>query len=248
MKLNDQVVLITGGANGIGRYLSERLSTTAAKVLVIDKDMQALNELKSNHGEIETYHCDLLDYEILSRRIDEIYAKYSVSILVNNAGYIHSEPVINLMSVENRRHNIETWNKTLALNLNSTFYAGTCVIDNMVSKRIKGLLVNVSSISAHGNIGQSAYSAAKAGINALTKTWSKELGMFGIRCAAIAPGFIDTISTRQAMSENQLKQWQKQIPLNRLGELEEVFGALKFLIENDYYNGRILELDGGLKI
>ena len=118
----------------------------------------------------------------------------------------------------------------------------------MVEHRTKGLIINVSSISANGNVGQSAYSAAKAAVNALTVTWSKELGMFGIRSTAIAPGIVDTSSTQRSLSEANIRKWKKNTPLGRLGKLEEISESVKFIIENDFFNGRILEIDGGLKI
>jgi 3-oxoacyl-[acyl-carrier protein] reductase len=118
----------------------------------------------------------------------------------------------------------------------------------MTSSRTKGLILNISSIAAHGNVGQSAYSAAKAGIEALTKTWSKELGMFRIRCACIAPGFFNTSSTQENVNEHMLDKWKKSIPLGKLGELNDLLSATKFIIENDYFNGKILSLDGGLTI
>ena len=140
------------------------------------------------------------------------------------------------------------WLKTIESNLHSVFYISACVIEKMVDARVKGLLVNISSIASSGNTGQSAYSAAKAGSNALAVTWSKELGMFGIRAAAIAPGFMDLPSTHKALSESNIKSWLKQTPLNRMGAANELISALAFVIENDFYNGRVLELDGGLRI
>jgi 3-oxoacyl-[acyl-carrier protein] reductase len=118
----------------------------------------------------------------------------------------------------------------------------------MVTRRHKGAIINISSIAASGNVGQSAYSATKAAVNALTVTWSKELGMFGIRCNSIAPGFMDTPSTQNALSEAKIKQYQKNTPLGRLGKTEEILQALEFIIENDFYNGAVLQLDGGLKL
>jgi 3-oxoacyl-[acyl-carrier protein] reductase len=114
--------------------------------------------------------------------------------------------------------------------------------------RKPGVLINFSSIAAQGNIGQSAYAAAKAALEALTVTWSKELGVFGIRVCAVAPGFIDTPSTREALSQAMVDQWTKQVPLRRLGTASEVTHAVRFILENDYYNGQVLHLDGGLRI
>jgi 3-oxoacyl-[acyl-carrier protein] reductase len=118
----------------------------------------------------------------------------------------------------------------------------------MVTRRTKGVIVNISSISACGNEGQTAYSAAKAAVNAMTVTWSKELGRWGIRCNAVAPGFIGTESTRHALSESNLKHVQDSTPLRRLGKAEEVAHAVTALIENDFINGVILDVNGGLTI
>ena len=118
----------------------------------------------------------------------------------------------------------------------------------MVSNRTSGVIVNVSSIAAKGNIGQTAYSAAKAGIEAMSATWSKELGIFKIRSVAIAPGFIDTNSTKNSLSESVMEKWKKQIPLGKLGELEHIGKAVEFAITNDYLNGKVIQVDGGLTI
>ena len=117
-----------------------------------------------------------------------------------------------------------------------------------MGNRSKGLIINISSISANGNAGQSAYSAAKAGVNALTKTWSRELSMFGIRTAGIAPGFFDTPATHTALKENTLKKIISEIPSKRLGNLEELTKSVLFIIENDFFNGKILEIDGGMVV
>jgi 3-oxoacyl-[acyl-carrier protein] reductase len=118
----------------------------------------------------------------------------------------------------------------------------------MVQHRTKGVIVNVTSVSARGNAGQSAYSAAKAGLGALTMVWAKELNPMGIRVFAIAPGFIDTASTHGAMTEVNLASVVKKIPLRRLGSVGELVGAFFAVLENDYFNARTLELDGGVLV
>ena len=122
------------------------------------------------------------------------------------------------------------------------------VVEQMVMHRSKGVIVNISSISACGNEGQTAYSAAKAGVNAMTVTWSKELGPMGIRCNAISPGFIDTDSTHNALKEKIIAHIHSNTPLRRLGQVEEVSQAVASVIANDFINGVILNVDGGLKI
>ena len=119
---------------------------------------------------------------------------------------------------------------------------------SIVMHRSKGVIVNISSISACGNEGQTAYSAAKAGVNAMTVTWSKELGPMGIRCNAISPGFIDTDSTHNALKEKIIAHIHSNTPLRRLGQVEEVSQAVASVIANDFINGVILNVDGGLKI
>ena len=108
------------------------------------------------------------------------------------------------------------------------------------------MIINISSISASGNAGQTAYSAAKAGVEAMTRVWSKELGVFGIRVAAVAPGFIDTESTRKALNEQKLRELSGRIPLRRLGRETNVAGAVLAIIENDYISGAVIPVDGGM--
>lgn len=249
MNLAEQVIIITGGANGIGRYLVEDLAVDVRKLIVIDKDKEALDRLGSQLDKVRCYVCDVTDFSAVESTITSVYRDSPhPTVLINNAGVIHSEPLVNLLSESEKTHNPENWRRTIDINLNSVFYVTSCVVKEMLESRIKGLIINMSSISANGNAGQSAYSAAKAGVNSLTITWSKELGMFGIRTAAIAPGFIDTSSTRSSMTEAHLRGWRKKTPLGRLGRLEEVSQTARFIIENDFFTGRIVELDGGLRI
>jgi 3-oxoacyl-[acyl-carrier protein] reductase len=173
---------------------------------------------------------------------------FKTDILINNAGLIHSEPLVNILAKESRVHSLHNWHKVIAANLHSVFNVTGLVVDRMVALRKKGVLINISSVSAKGNPGQSAYSAAKAGVNALTRTWAKELGSIGLRFVAIAPGFLDTSSTRHALSEPILAKLKQQIPLHRFGQVEHVYQTVRFIIENDYVNGTVIDVDGGLVI
>jgi len=241
-------ILITGGAGCFGTQIAKSLFPDN-KVVIIDVNDELLDSFKKENPGIIPYCCNLSDYSQVEKTINQIFEEHEkIDVLVNNAGMIYSAPLINILSRTDRKHSIEMWQKTMDANLNSLFYTSVCVADRMIAKRVRGLIINISSVSAYGNAGQSAYSAAKAAVNALTNTWSKELGMFNIRCAGIAPGFIDTESTRKAMSEAVIQKWEKSIPSKRLGRAEEVSDAVKFIINNEYFNGRIIELDGGLKI
>jgi len=249
MEIRDKNIIVTGGANGIGKTLVENLVIENAHVIVIDKDLNALTILNKKYPEISCFECDVTDYTNVETTIEAIYDKFQkIDALVNNAGILYSEPIISFSTNGIKKHDITMWNKVLSIDLCSVFFITVTVVEKMMLKRTKGLIVNISSICAAGNAGQSAYSAAKAGVNALTKTWSKELSLMGIRVAGIAPGYFDIDSTHAAMSESGLKELKKEIPLRRLGKIDEVIDAILFVIRNDYFNGKILEIDGGLVI
>jgi 3-oxoacyl-[acyl-carrier protein] reductase len=249
MNLGEANIIITGGASGLGKAMVASLTGRAANVIVIDRNKEGLETLQMECPAIKCYHADLTDFSATQAVTEKIFADYGkIQVLVNNAGIIHSEPLVNMLLPEDMKHNVDAWRKTIDINLNAVFYITVNVAEKMVKTRSKGVLINISSISAYGNAGQSAYSASKAALNALTVTWSKELGMFGIRCVAVAPGFIDTPSTAAALTEARIKSYRNATPLGRMGKTDELVHAVVFIIENDFYNGTILNLDGGLKL
>jgi 3-oxoacyl-[acyl-carrier protein] reductase len=247
MNFSEAQILITGGGRGIGRHLVERAVAEARRVAVFEKDEGSVAEIAAAHPTVKCYPCDVTDPGAVSQAVAAMESdKFALDVLVNNAGLVHSAPLINLLEKNNRVHSAEEWQRVLAANLSTVFYVTGQVVDHMLKRRKKGVVISMSSISAHGNAGQSAYSAAKAGVNALTRTWAKELGGFGIRFVAIAPGFMDTASTREALNEANLAKVKDQIPLRRLGEVEHIYQTVRFIVENDYVNGTVLEIDGGL--
>ncbi len=250
MKVAGTRVLLTGGGSGIGRFLAERLAEEAAEVHVLELDAGRCSELvDSSGGRITASTCDVSDPLAVDATLQALFdTGFEPDILINNAGIIHSEPLVNMLSRGERVHSRESWRRVISTDLDSVFYVTSRVVDHLLAKRRKGVVLSISSISANGNPGQSAYAAAKAGVNALTRTWAKELGAMGLRFAAIAPGFIDTPSTRAALSEAAITRLQQQIPLRRLGELEHIYLAARHVIENDYLTGTVLEVDGGLVI
>lgn len=248
MEISQARILITGGGKGIGHFLATGLLEKAAKVIIVDHDKQLLEDLPA-HNKLVTYHCDITDADAVAQLLKEIFENDGgFNVCINNAGIIHSEPLVNILSRTDKKHSLSNWQKVIDVNLNAVFYVTSNAVEYMIAKKEKGVIINISSISAQGNMGQSAYSASKAAVEALTKTWSKELGMFKIRCACIAPGFFNTPSTKDSLSENMLAKWQKSVSIGRLGELGELLSAVEFIIANDYYNGKILSLDGGLSI
>lgn len=249
MDIRGKKALVTGGANGIGRTVVRKLLRRGASVAVLDVDEGGLRELEGESNDVHAFVCDVSDSVQVEAAVAKAFEVLEqIDILVNNAGILYSAPLVNIMSKDDKRHDVDMWRKVIETDLSSVFYVTVNVAEKMVSNRVKGVIVNVSSVAASGNPGQSAYSAAKAGVEALTATWAKELGAFGIRAVAVAPGFTDTESTQRAVSEAVLKDWVRRIPLRRLGAIDEIADGILTAIENDYLTGTTLSINGGLVI
>ena len=246
MELEGAVAVVTGGAKGLGLAISAYLQERGARVVVADLDAEAVAILPDR---MEGCVLDVTQPNDVKAMVKAVVERHGrIDVLVNNAGVIDSEPMVNIMSLSRMMHDYDRFRKSITSNLDSVFIMTSAVVEQMVMRRTRGAIVNISSISACGNEGQTAYSAAKAGVNAMTVTWSKELGRLGIRCNAVAPGFIDTDSTRNALNESIIKHIQSNTPLRRLGKAIEVAKAVVALIDNDFINGVVLNVDGGLTI
>jgi 3-oxoacyl-[acyl-carrier protein] reductase len=246
LDINGAIALVTGGGKGLGLAIAEHLQAKGARVVVVDLDQEALARLPEC---MAGYLLDVTNPDDVKRVTQTIVDQHGcIDILVNNAGVIYSEPMLNMMNPVSMMHDYERFRKYVTLNMDSVFIMTSAVVEQMVMKRRKGVVVNISSISARGNEGQTAYSAAKAGVEAMTVTWSKELGRLGIRCNAVAPGFIGTESTSAALSEAIVEHVRSKTPLRRLGVPDEVAHAVAALVENDFMNGVILDVNGGLTI
>jgi len=247
MELRGKKAIVTGGVRGLGRAMVEKLIENGAVVTVFDLDAAGLEELRKQQDLVNGVECDVSDYDQVLKATGQYHEQFGAAdILINNAGILYSEPLIKFTSEGVARHEAGTWNKVLAADLNSVFYMTVCVVEKMITTRTRGVILNISSVSASGNAGQSAYSAAKAGVNALTAVWAKELGPMGIRVIAVAPGFTDTDSTKDAVSEAALRETVKKVPLRRLGKPAEIADGVVSVIQNDFFNGKVFELDGGL--
>lgn len=246
MEVKGVVALVTGGAQGLGLAIARRLSGEGAIVVVADRDEDALVNLPPG---LEGIKMDVTDPKQVKMVVADIVERHGrIDILINNAGVIFSEPFVNIMNPDGIMHDYGRFRESLIVNLDSVFIVTAAVVEHMVKCRTRGTIINISSISACGNEGQTAYSVAKAGINAMTVTWSKELGRWGIRTNAVAPGFIETHSTHHALNESKLKHIQDSTPLRRLGQAEEIAQAVIALVENDFINGAVLDVNGGLRI
>ncbi len=224
----------------------EKLIALEAAVTVFDINVAGLDELRQLR-ELNCVECDVSNYDQVRKATAEYHDEFGAAdVLINNAGILYSAPLVKITSSGIEQHNVAMWNKVLETDLSSVFYMTVCVVEKMIATRTKGVIVNIGSVSASGSPGASAYSAAKAGVNALTAAWAKELGPLGIRVVAVAPGFTETASTRTAMSEAALGDTIKRVPLRRLGKPEEIAEGVVAVILNDFFNGKVFELDGGL--
>jgi 3-oxoacyl-[acyl-carrier protein] reductase len=242
-------IIVTGGVRGLGRHMVDKLVATGAAVTVFDLNVTGLEELKKQQPEVNCIECDVSNYDQVLAVTNQYHVGFGAAdVLINNAGILYSAPLVRITPAGIEKHDVAMWNRVLAANLTSVFFMTSCVVEKMIATRTKGVIVNIGSVSAAGNAGASAYSAAKAGVHALTASWARELSPIGIRVVAIAPGFIDTESTKKALSEATLQETIKRVPLRRLGRPEEIAAGVLSVIQNDFFNGKVFELDGGLII
>lgn len=249
MDLGGKQIIVTGGVKGLGRAMVEKLVSRGAVVTVFDIDVAGFDSLKQELPDVQCFACDVTNYEQVSGAVEDYFASRGApDVLINNAGILYSEPLIRITGTGLQLHDADMWERVLRTNLTSVFYMTTSVVGKMIARRTKGVVVNIGSVAAAGNPGASAYSAAKAGVHALTQAWARELGPMGIRVIAVAPGYMDTDSAHAATSETALRETIKRVPLRRLGKTEEVADAVVAVVENDFFNGKVFELDGGLTI
>ena len=250
MEINNTQIIITGAGSGFGKGMSLYFSALGATIYALDIDVIALEKLKKeNKDRIHIFKCDVSSNDEVESVVDEIFKKEnSINVLINNAGIMKNAPLVNLLSRPESRHSIDLWDKVVQVNQNAVFYMTRSVANKMIRRRNKGVIINISSIAAKGNAGQTAYSATKAAVEAMSKVWAKELGVFKIRSVAIAPGFINTIGANDALEEKMLAKWIEKTPLKRTGEVSEIILAAKFAIENDFFNGEVLNVNGGLNL
>ncbi len=254
MILDNKNIIITGGAGGIGSSTTKALLKAGANVAVIDKNKKGLELLKkslkiSERNRAFFYNININNFIKVKKTINNFFLKKkTIHGLINNAAVLIDKPLVGFNKGKFSKYSLNDWNETLSSNLNGYFYVTREVVEKMVKSFTKGILINVSSISSSGNKGQTAYSASKSAINALTTTWSQELGSLGIRVAGIAPGIISTQMPKKSLNKVLIKSMINKTPVKRMGTPEEVAHGIIFIIENDFFCGRTLELDGGLRM
>jgi 3-oxoacyl-[acyl-carrier protein] reductase len=240
-------VVITGGGRGMGKKFAVDLQQQGAQPYVIDVVQENLDALKNETG-IPGRVMDVTSEKDVEAFFDAYTKEYGApDVLINNAGITSDALFIRQKGEEITKFPFSNWEKVLNVNLTGVFLCAREAAFHMVKAGVKGVIINISSISRAGNLGQTNYSATKAAVDAMTVTWAKELSRYGIRVAAIAPGYINTEMVAKIRQE-VLDKIIQNIPVGRLGEMDEISRAAQFIIGNDFFTGRVLEVDGGMRI
>jgi 3-oxoacyl-[acyl-carrier protein] reductase len=245
MNIRGKHCVVTGAGRGLGQQIAMDLANRGAVVHACDISDDTLQSLKdtTNDPSITFHVCNVADEE----SVQALFAKLpKVDVLVNNAGITRDGLLLKIKDDVVKTMPLENFQQVLDVNLTGVFLCAREAAGKM-SQSDGGVIVNISSVSRAGNFGQTNYSAAKAGVDAMTVCWSKELAKYNIRCAAIAPGYLNT-GMVAAIKPEALEKITAQVPLKRLGEMHEISQTVCFIIENDFVNGRTLEIDGGLRI
>lgn len=235
-----KTVLITGASRGIGRSIAIGLKSKGYTVVAnYNKSEKQAMELKEQYN-IDIYKANVTNRDEVKSMIQYCLEKYGkIDVLVNNAGISQIKLFTEITD--------EDWNNMINTNLTSAFLTSQEAVKNMIHNK-NGCIINISSM--WGEVGASCethYSAAKSGLNGLTKAMAKELGLSNIRVNAIAPGVIDTDMNKELNGEtiNELKQ---EIPLNKIGKPEDICKCVEWLIEDNYTTGQIISINGGMVI
>jgi 3-oxoacyl-[acyl-carrier protein] reductase len=253
MQIKDKVVVVTGGARGIGKAVASAFGEKGAKLAVLDLNQGDLDaahdEFASKNIEIRTFAANVAREDQVVAALDGVVAEYGrLDVLVNNAGIIKDALLVKVKDgAVTGKMGLDQWQAVIDVNLTGVFLCAREGAERMIRLGNGGVIINISSISRHGNAGQSNYSAAKAGVAAMSVVWAKELARFGIRTGSIAPGFTQTDLTA-SMPPDVLAKVIAPVPLKRLGLPAEIAHAALFIAENEFFTGRCIDIDGGLRL
>ncbi len=253
MDLRGKVIAITGGAQGLGLSMAEGLVHKGAQFALLDVNAERLQEavtrLQKMGATARSYVTNVADESSVIAAFDAIVNDFgALDGLINNAGILRDGLLLKVKDGEVvKKLSLGEWQAVIDVNLTGVFLRGREAAERMINLSTGGVIINISSVSRAGNMGQSNYSAAKAGVAAMTVTWAKELARYGIRSMAIAPGFIGTEMVA-SMKPEALAKMSSQIPLGRVGEPSEIASTAAFIFENDYLTGRVIETDGGIRL
>ncbi len=245
MKLDQLKIIVTGAGRGMGAHFATALAEAGAKVAAGDVDTEGLEALPNTISKRKL--------DVTSEAECDAFVQWAqdelggVNGLVNNAGIIRDA----LLAKRSRRTgelvgmSTTDWNSVLAVNLSGAMFMTRAFALNALRNEVPGgVVVNISSISRHGSRGQSNYVATKAALAANTVTWAREFAALKIRVGAVAPGMIETPMT-QGMNQKARDSLVAGIPVGRIGTPEDIWQAVRFVLECDYFNGRTIDVDGG---
>ena len=253
MQLRDKVIVITGGAQGLGLEMARMCAGEGASLALLDMNEAQLDAAKaelSSHGvTVRTYVCNVASETSVVDTFAAIATDFTgIDGLINNAGILRDGLLLKYKDgVLTGKMPLEQFQSVIDVNLTGVFLCGREAAALMVQQGRKGVIINMSSVARGGNMGQTNYAASKAGVVAMTVTWARELGRYGIRVGAIAPGVIRTAMT-DAMKPEARDRLEKMKPVGRLGEASEIAHTAKYIFENDFFPGRVVEIDGGISM
>jgi len=255
MQLSSLKIIVTGAAQGMGAHFARRLAEAGAQVAAGDVMEEGLGQLaeatRDLPGKVHTRKLDVANEAEVGAFVDWANeAMGGLNGLINNAGILRDGLLVkkDKTTGEVTKLTKDKWDAVLAVNLTGATFMVRDVVAKMASTEQKpGVIVNMSSIARHGNRGQSNYTSAKAALAANTVTWSREFAAFGVRVGAVAPGMIETPMT-QGMNQKARDALVTNIPVGRIGLPEDIWVAVKFVLECDYFNGRTIDVDGGLSM
>ncbi len=252
MRMKDKVVLVTGGAAGIGKATALRFTEEGAKVVICDVNEEAGQATAKGLGEGATfYKVNVADRAEVQKWVGDVVAKFGrVDVLINNAGIIRDGQLVKVKDGELvGQMSEENFDLVISVNLKGTFNCAQAVAPIMI-KQGGGVILNATSIvGLDGNFGQTNYVATKSGVIGMTKVWARELGRYGVRVNAVAPGFTAT-EILISMPEKVIDGMKARTPLGRLGETRDIANAYLFLAseEASFITGETLRVDGGIVV
>lgn len=253
MDARGKTILVTGAGRGIGRSLASYFARQGANLALLDTNSADVDETTARCARERViargYVGNVADEDSVVATMDQVVNHFGrLDGLINNAGIVRDALLVKVKDREiTGKMTLAQWQAVIDINLTGVFLCAREAAQRMIALGSGGVIVNISSISRAGNAGQTNYSAAKAGVLAMTVVWAKELARHGIRVGAVAPGFIRTPMV-EGMKPEVLAKVIAPVPLGRLGEPDEIARAVGFIFENDFFTGRCLEVDGGLRL
>jgi 3-oxoacyl-[acyl-carrier protein] reductase len=253
MQLKDSVIAITGAAQGLGKAMALEFAAQGAHIALLDMQAEALDataaELIALGVKAKGFVVNVTDETQVENTFAAIVAEFGqLNGLINSAGIMRDGMLLKVKEGKVvDKMSRQQFQSVLDVNVTGTFLCSREAAAQMVETKSKGVIINLSSVSRAGNMGQTNYSASKAAVATMTVSWGKELARFGIRTGCIAPGLVDTAMAQQMRPEMR-ELFIKSVPAGRLADVSELAHAAKFIFENDYFTGRTLELDGGTRV